>query len=195
MKNNSKLVKCKMCGKSFAALTFHITKTHKISTQQYQNQFPNSQLTSADYRKRISKSSKSRFVKNPELRKVVASRRFDFISNDKLKVLLSRDNKSASFCLTYKEWKPAIILYGSIIEAILTEKTGVKSFENALNQALKEELITKIEFHQLHIVRYSRNFVHLHKELNEEGIEIINEYWAKTVSSICEAVINRLRKN
>lgn len=196
MKNNTKLVKCKICGKSFATLGFHIKKTHKLTKQQYLNQYPNSQLMSESYRKNLSKTIKSRFVDNPELRIGVASRRFDFVSNDKLKSLLSRDYKSANFCLSNKQWKPAIILYGSIIEAILREETSMKTFETALVQAQKDEIITDREYHQLHIVRDSRNYVHLHKELEEgEGIEIINEYWAKSVSSICEAVIDRLRKS
>ncbi len=122
----------------------------------------------------------------------MASRIFDFIKNDKLRLLLSRDYKTAKNCLINHLWKPSIILYGSLIEAILRERTETDSFKAALDGALDKKIISETEFHQIHIVKDSRNFVHLHKEL-EEGVQVVNEYWAKTLSDICESLIKRFR--
>jgi len=137
-------------------------------------------------------TANSRFIQNPELRKVVASRTFDFIKNDNLKPLLSRDYKTAKDCLFNNLWKPSIILYGSLIEAILREKTETNSFKIALDKALDGKIISEDEFHQIHLVRDSRNFVHLHKEL-EKGVQVVNEWWAKSLSDICESLIKRFR--
>lgn len=127
-----------------------------------------------------------------DYRAVVGRRTFDFINNKRLKILLQRDYKSAKTCLINQLWKPAIILYGSIIEAILRENTKTKGFDSALKKSLENKLISEKEFHKIHIVRDLRNFVHLHKELSEG--EEINEYWARTFSDICESIIKRFRK-
>lgn len=194
MKNkNANLLKCRICGEEFSTLTTHINRKHDLTSNEYIKRFPDSILTSKEYRQKLSQSVKSRFIKNPELRKKVASRTFDFIENDILRALLSRDYRTAKICLTNKLWKPSIILYGSLIEAILRESTEAGSFKIVLGRALDKKMISEIEFHQLHIVRDSRNFVHLHKEL-EGGIEVINDNWAKTLSDICEALIKRFRR-
>lgn len=44
---------------------------------------------------------------------------FNFVSGN-LKPILRRDYRDAEFCFKNKRWKPAIVLYGSILEAILT---------------------------------------------------------------------------
>jgi len=190
---NSKLLKCQICGKKFPVLATHVIRKHNITTTEYQNRFPGSEFTTNEYRQKLSATSKSRFEKDPELRKKVASRTFDFIENDKLRFLLSRDYKTAKNCLNNALWKPSIILYGSLIQAILRERTGAEDFMSALDEALKEGVISETEFHQIHVVRDSRNFVHLHKELSVAGKGVINDYWAKTLSDICESLIKRLR--
>lgn len=43
---------------------------------------------------------------------------FSFVSGP-LKPLLTRDHRDAEFCYKNKRWKPAIVLYGSILETIL----------------------------------------------------------------------------
>jgi len=189
---NSQLLKCELCGKSYTVLATHIIRAEKITTNEYLKRFPGSKLTTKEFRQKLSLSSKSRFIQNPELRKIVASRTFDFIKNDQLKPLLSRDYKTAKKCLANNFWKPSIILYASLIEAILRERTDTDSFSAALRSALDKEIISETEFHQIHVVKVSRNFVHLHKEL-EEGVQVINDYWAKTLSDICESLIKRFR--
>jgi len=76
-------------------------------------------------------------------RDVVKSRTFDFIHNTYLKKLLQRDYGYAKNCLRYKLWKPTIILYGSLIEAILRENTKTDKFAEALEKSFKINLITE----------------------------------------------------
>lgn len=185
-------VKCKMpgCGQSFPTLATHIKRRHNLSSAEYLKRFPGSKLLSDDYRRKVSDSAKNRFLIDPTLRKKVASRTFDFVKNKKLTPLLQRDYKSAQICLKSSLWKPSILLYGSIIEAILIEKyPKEKKFYNAINIAYKNGDISEIENHKIHIIRDLRNFVHLHKELLEGGE--INEHWAKTAADICESIIKR----
>jgi len=189
---NTQLLKCQICGTKLPVLATHIIRKHNIAPTEYLNRFPGSRLTSREHRKKLSKSAKARFIKNPELRKKVATRTFDFIENKKLKFLLQRDYKSAKSCLKNKLWKPSIILYGSIIEAILREITKSKTFQQALEKSYKSELISEKEYHKIHMVRDLRNFIHLHKELSEG--EEINEYWSKTFADICESIIKRFKK-
>ena len=186
-------IKCKICGESFTVLATHIIRRHKISSAEYLKRFPGAKLSSDEHRKKLSKSSKSRFLKDPTLRKKVASRTFDFISNKKLTPLLRRDYASAKACLKISLWKPCIILYGSIIEAILIEMLKEKkTFVDALELARKKKIISEQDYHKIHIVRDLRNYVHLHKELKEK--KDINEYWARTFSDICESIIKRFKK-
>ncbi len=191
-KQNSVLLKCQICNQKFPVLATHINRKHHLTSAEYLKRFPGSKLTTEEFRKKLSLSSKSRFIQNPELRKKVASRTFDFITNDKLRLLLSRDYKTAKKCLENDFWKPSIILYGSLIEAILRENTKAETFGIALDRALAGKIISETEFHQIHVVKDSRNFVHLHVEM-EEGVRIINEPWAKTLSDICESLIKRFR--
>jgi len=155
--------------------------------------FPSAKLSSDEYREKVSNSAKNRFLEDPTLREKVKSRTFDFINNKKLTPLLQRDYKSAKICLKDSLWKPSIILYGSIIEAILKKKhPKAKDFYDALEIAYKKNDISEKEYHKIHIIRNLRNFVHLHQELSEG--EEINEYWAKTFADICESIIQRFRK-
>ncbi|MFH1956269.1 MAG: hypothetical protein ABIJ28_01310 [Patescibacteria group bacterium] len=191
-KRNTEKVKCKMpkCGESYSTLTTHINRIHHLSANEYLKRFPNAKLSSDNHRKRLSDSAKKRFLQDPTLRKKVASRTFDFIKNKKLTPLLQRDYKSAKICLKNSLWKPSILLYGSIIEAILLEKyPKSKNFYDVVEIAYKNGDIPAKVYHQISIVRDLRNFVHLHKELSESGE--INEYWAKTFADICESIIKR----
>ena len=188
-------IRCKICGKSFHALATHIIRSHKMIPAEYLKRFPDSALTSDEYRKKVSNTVKNRFIKDPTMRQKVASRTFDFITNKKLAPLLQRDYKSAKSCLKSELWKPCIILYASIIEAVLIEilkLTKKATFANALELAWKKKIISEQDYHKIHIVRDLRNYVHLHKELEEK--KEINEYWAKTFSDICESIIQRFKK-
>lgn len=190
---NSK-IECLVCHKKFINMATHLLKVHKLSKKDYQLKYPGAKVVSDAFREwqrdRMKKLYESDDV---DYRKIAGSRTFDFVDNQKLRLLLQRDYQYAKKCLQNKLWKPAIILYGSLIEAILRESTETDTFEAALDKALGNETISEIEFHQMHVVRDSRNFVHLHKELSEGELRIINDYWAKTLSDICESLISRLK--
>jgi hypothetical protein len=192
-KKGTKKIKCRICGKGFPVLATHIIRTHDLSTAEYLKRYSGAKLSSDEYRKTVSNTAKNRFINDPTMREKVATRIYDFVKNKKLVPLLRRDHKSAKVCLKNSLWKPSIILYGSIIEAILIEKNpSAKEFYDALKLAYNKKDISENEFYKIHFVRDLRNFVHLHKELSE-GYEI-NENWAKTFAEICESIIQRFRK-
>lgn len=188
-------VKCLICDKLFKRLTgSHIERAHGLSAGEYLKQFPNAKLYSDELRKRHSQIRKKLYRKKElDLRKKVGSRTFDFIKNEELKIILKRDYSSAKKCLQYKLWKPCIILYASIIEAIILEyNPKAKDYYDALKLAVDKKIISATDYHKIHIIRDLRNYVHLHKELSE-GSEI-NDYWAKTFADICETIIKHFRK-
>jgi len=192
MGKGHKTIKCRICGNKFSTLITHINRAHGISSREYKRRFPKSELITNEFRKNQSSSAKSRFLSDPLLRQKVASRTFDFINNKKLTPLLQRDYKTAKTCLVNKLYKPSILLYGSLIEAILMEKhQKANNFFQAIEIAYKTKDISEKEYHKIHLVRDLRNFVHLHKELSE-GAEI-NDYWAKTFADICESIIKRFK--
>lgn len=179
-----------MCPRSFSTLTTHINRKHKLTVAEYLKRFPNAKVLSDEHRKMLSNTAKNRFLEDPTMRKKVASRTFDFVKDRKLTPLLQRDYKSARICLKNKLWKPSIVLYGSIIEAVLMEKyPNAKDYYNAIDIAYSKKDISEKEYHKIHIIRDLRNFVHLHKELSE-GAEI-DESWARTFANICESIIKR----
>ncbi len=180
-------VKCRICNKEFSILNTHLLKIHGINAKEYLIKYPGSKTVSDTHCKMLSKYAKSAYD-------VTRGRTFDFINNKELRKLLQRDYKTAKVCLNEKLWKPSIILYGSIIEAILREiiKERTEKFYNVIEKSYKKKLITEKEYHNIHLVRDLRNIVHLHKELSEG--EKINDYWAKTLADICESIIGRFRK-
>lgn len=189
-----KTIECQECHQKFTNMTTHLIKKHKLSKKDYQLKYPGAKVVSDTFREWQSRRMKKQYKRDDiDYRKIAGSRTFDFINNKKLQLLLQRDYQSAKKCLQSELWKPTIILYGSLIEAVLREKTGAKNFNSALDKALGNEIISETEFHQIHIVRDFRNFVHLHKELLGGGV--INDYWAKTLSDICESLIKRFRKS
>lgn len=65
---------------------------------------------------------------------------FNFVSEN-LKSILRRDYKDAEFCYMNKRWKPAIVLYGSVLEAVLTyvvkeqDEADVNKIRNKINSS------------------------------------------------------------
>lgn len=187
-------IQCLECKKWFASITSHI-KVHKLSPKDYNIRYPGTSLVSEEYINKHRQNSLTRYRgQDADMWKRKATNRiFEFVHNKQLSSLLQRDFRSAKVSLKNKLWKPSIILYGSIIEAILIEKyPEAKDFYTALNVSYENKDISEKEFHKIHLVRDLRNFVHLHKELSEG--EEINEYWAKTFADICEAIIKRFAK-
>lgn len=189
----NKKIQCKECHREFTNMTTHLIKAHGLSKKDYLLKYPGAKIVSDSFREWQSNRMKKQYERDDiDYREIAGSRTFDFINNKELRMLLQRDYKSAKTCLINKLWKPTIILYGSLIEAVLIENTGTKSFNSALEKSLKNKLISQKEFYKIQIVRDLRNFVHIHKELSEGGE--INEYWARTFSDICESIIKRFKK-
>jgi hypothetical protein len=187
---NIQKIKCEECGKSFPNLATHINRTHKLTVAEYKRQHKNASTMTDEFREKLSVSAKNRFIEDPSLRKKVSSRTFDFIKNKPLSQLLQRDYKSAKICLQNSLWKPSIVLYASIIEAVLKEKHPEKmSFRDIIEISYSKNDISEKQYHQISMVRDLRNYVHLHKELSEESE--INDYWAKTFAEICESIIKK----
>jgi len=190
MKNKKGKIKCLECGKSFSNLGMHLT-VHKLNSRSYRIKHPGAPITSEEYIQKHKANAHIRY-QSKAFRKKVGRRTFDFLKNKNLKSLLQRDYRSAKVCLDKELWKPSIILYASIIEAILIEATGEKTFENSLKKALTNKVISEKDYHKINLVRDLRNFVHIHKEL-KEGSEI-NDYWARTFADICESIIKRFNR-
>lgn len=190
----NKKIGCLVCGRNgFSNIATHL-KTHDLTAKAYLQKYPEAKLVSDDFQKRQKQLMKDRYKRTDvDYRSLAGGRTFDFIDNKELALLLQRDYKSAKICLANKLWKPAIVTYGSILEAILIEKTKENSFSEALETAFKKKDISEKEYHKIHLVKNLRNFVHLHRELSEG--EEINEYWAKTFSDICESIIKRFKKS
>ena len=192
--NDLKKVMCKKCGKYYLILHSHLKTQHKLSASEYKKKYPNAKLVSDIHRKSLSDKAKNLFESNPGMRLKVANRTFKFIDKENLKPLLQRDYKDAKTCLKNKLWKSCIILYGSIIEAILIEKhPKAKDFYDAIKIAFEKKDLSEKEYFKVSLIRNLRNFVHLHAELSEEEGEI-NEHSANTFSSICESIIKRFNK-
>lgn len=188
----SKKIICLECGLEFTNMVTHLIKSHGLSKNDYLSKYPDAKIVSDEFRQTQRNIVKERYERTDiNYREIAGSRTFDFINNNKLQSLLQRDYKSAKVCLKNKLWKPSIILYGSIIEAVLREITNTETFDKALDVSYENKTITEKEYHKIHMVKDLRNFVHLHKELSEG--EEINEYWAMTFADICESFIKRFK--
>ncbi len=187
-------IQCYECKDWFSNITSHI-KIHNLSIKEYLARYPKAPTMSQEYRDKHKQNALNRYGgENAELwkKKANSNRAFNFIENRDLKLLMQRDYRSAKVCLKNKLWKPSIILYGSVIEAILVEATNKKTFDESLNTALEKKIISEKEYHKIYLVKDFRNFVHIHKELT--GKEEITEYWAKTFGDICESIIKYFQK-
>ncbi len=191
MENTESKIVCKECGKSFSNVGWHVKKVHNLTADEYLVRYPNAPLASEEYKGKQRASTLARYKSTTrDFRKEAGKTTFAFIKDKDLRSLLRRDYKSARVCLENELWKPSIILYGSLIEAILIEMTGTGgTFEQAIEKAAEQKIISDKEYHKIHLIRDLRNFVHLHRELAEK--EEINEYWAKTFAEICEGIIRR----
>ena len=192
MKNQK--IQCLECKKYFKRLGGgHLEKIHKMSMWEYLKKYPDARTSSLGFIESQKKIQKKLFQNEKlGLRKKVGSRTFDFIKNKDLKKILQRDFAIAKKCLDFGLWKPCIILFSAIIEAVLKEMTGAKTFEKAADAALSKKIIKKDQYHEIHFIRNLRNYVHLHKELKEK-IKI-SDHLAKTLAEICKLIIQYFKK-
>jgi len=189
---SDKKIECRECGNKFHNLASHIIKKHGLTSDEYKARYPNAEIVSSHFKETQRTQMKERYKRSDvDFRSIAGKRVFDFIEKKDLRLLLQRDYSSAKKCLKSNLWKPTIILYGSLIEAILREMTNTKTFAEAITKAYEKGIIGEKEYHKIHLIRDLRNFVHIHKELEEK--EEINDYWAKTFSDICETIIKKFR--
>ncbi|MFH1192108.1 MAG: MucR family transcriptional regulator [bacterium] len=185
-------IECLECGKFFKKLSGHLEPIHKMTVKEYLKKYPSAKTSSNAFIEQQRADKKRQYQDdNLNLRQKVGSRTFDFIKDKELKKILQRDYGMAKKCLKFELWKPCIILYGAIIEAVLIDKTGGKKFEEAIEEALTKKIITKNNYHKINIIRDLRNYVHLHKELKEKTE--INSDWARTFADICESIIKHFK--
>lgn len=106
---------------------------------------------------------------------------FEFISDKKFQELLERDYTELENCLSIKATKSVLVLSGSIIEAILIEyflqflPTGFTkekifklTFQELLDLAEKETLLTQRERNLAWVIKDYRNLIHPGKEIRKE---------------------------
>ncbi len=118
------------------------------------------------------------------------------ISNKDLKEMLKRDLKENAIAIITKSYKSALVLSGSIIEAVLLEKLkslNIKSFEvkkgnrkvrkklenldlnELLEMAKENDLIDETLLHLAHGVRGFRNLIHPGVEYRKKSMKVSEE--------------------
>ena len=132
-----------------------------------------------------------------ERRKIGIGKRgiFKWIKDKKLENVARRDYATAQICEEQMLFKPAIILYAGVIEALLRHKISKgksQDFSKLIQDALQHNLIRQEQANYMHTIRDIRNYVHIHKEISTD-LEIINEGIAKLCRQLCDSVIKTLK--
>lgn len=118
---------------------------------------------------------------------------FNFIKDKEAKDILVRDCAYAELCIEQEMFKPAIILYGSIIEEILrtllsSDETFLKLIKEAREKnVLEDSLIRKIDF-----LRDFRDYVHIF--LEKQGDFEPTEGIALVAAEICKSICKEANK-
>ena len=119
---------------------------------------------------------------------------FNFIKDNKTKTILKRDYAYAEICKEQEMFKPAIILYGSIMEEVLrTILLSKKEFLELIilakeKRIIENHLATKIDF-----IRDFRNYVHIFLEKKKHFEPTGNI--ANVASEVCAVLIKIANKN
>jgi hypothetical protein len=105
---------------------------------------------------------------------------FDFVSDPKFKELLRRDYQELKNCMDVKAAKSVLVLSGSIIEALLIEfflqfqpkgytpkSIHGLTFEQLLDLAESEKLLTKREKNLAWVIKDYRNLIHPGREIRK----------------------------
>ncbi len=109
--------------------------------------------------------------------------------------IIRRDYAAAQICEENKLYKPAIILYAGVLEALLRykiDKNKHDEFKKLIKKASDRNLISQIQASHMQTVRDFRNYVHIYKEISAD-LEIINEGIAKLCRQLCDSIIKTLK--
>lgn len=118
-----------------------------------------------------------------------------WIKDENLHKIIRRDYATAQICEENRLFKPAIILYAGVLEALLRYKICTdkqEEFGTLIEKALQIKLIGPTQASHMHTVRDFRNYVHIYKELSA-NIEIINEGIAKLCRQLCDSILETLK--
>ncbi|MDD3989921.1 MAG: hypothetical protein PHP30_07505, partial [Bacteroidales bacterium] len=131
---------------------------------------------------------------------------FDFISDPMFKSILERDFQELDNCVKYGLSKSALVLSGSIIEAVLLEyfthnlPDGMtqeellrKELYQLIEQAVKKQLISERSKQLSIVIKNYRNLIHPGREIRKNE-EFDNE--SATVSlSLVKVIVKEVREN
>jgi hypothetical protein len=118
-----------------------------------------------------------------------------WIKDENLQKIIRRDYATAQICEESKLFKPAIILYAGLLEALLRYKINKdkqEEFIDLIEKALQMKLISPTQASHMHTVRDFRNYIHIYKELSAD-LEIINEGIAKLCRQLCDSIMGTLK--
>lgn len=104
-----------------------------------------------------------------------------FVSDDKLRQMVERDDWELQQCLQHELWKSAIVLAGSLVEAVLVDYfLTISTTKRLPQQVLKADLATLTEWAESEalispqtkqlstVLRHYRNLIHPGRERREE---------------------------
>lgn len=118
-----------------------------------------------------------------------------WVKDENLQRIIRRDYATAQICEENGLFKPAIILYAGLLEALLgykINKDKQEEFVNLIERALRLDLISQTQASHMHTVRDFRNYVHIYKEVSAD-LEIINGGIAKLCRQLCDSIIDTLK--
>jgi uncharacterized protein YutE (UPF0331/DUF86 family) len=122
--------------------------------------------------------------------------KLSFVDNPRLREMVKRDYAFAEYCRKQGMFKPAIILYGSIMEALLRNILNSKEeldFWVLIRNAEENKLITPEIAARLTVAKFFRNYVHIYAEL--EGDIEISSNEAEFFSKVCSSLVGYLEIN
>ncbi len=130
-------------------------------------------------------------------RKMSIGRRgvFNWIKEKKLRDMLIRDYATAVMCEEQELYKPAIILYSALLEAILLYKLKIENldFSQLITKAQENKLIGVANASKLNVLRDFRNYIHIKKELKSDYN--LTKGTAEFAKEICESVFAEITQS
>ena len=73
------MIECKICGKHYTSLTLHLIRTHKMTTDQYLEDFPGAALVDKEFSRKVGQSIKASW---DEYRKKSQAERMSTLMNE-----------------------------------------------------------------------------------------------------------------